>query len=123
MICSYRATFLLLTCLFTGSAVLSQGSDLQNTFYIDSLKTELRRSKPDTNRINLLLLLTDPFVTSNDNKSHNLDTALSYTRQADSLSNILKFTKGLILGRYHLASLLVQKGETQKAEEDRKSVV
>jgi two-component sensor histidine kinase/tetratricopeptide (TPR) repeat protein len=117
MICSYRATFLLLTCLFTGSAVLSQGSDLQNTFYVDSLKTELRRSKPDTNRINLLLLLTDPFVTSNDNKSHNLDTALSYTRQADSLSNILKFTKGLILGRYHLASLLVQKGETQKAED------
>src|SRR5690554_3316208 len=117
MICSYRATVLLLTCLFTGSAVLSQGFDLQKTFYVDSLETKLRQSKPDTNRINLLLLLTDPFAAVNDNKSYNLDTALFYARQADSLSNILKFTKGLILGRYHLASLLVQKGETQKAKD------
>src|SRR5690554_4435796 len=68
----------------------------------DSVHTLLQQSKPDTNRVNLLLRLGEDFV--NKSQSHlipgDLDSAGRYYREALALSQSLHFKQGQIRSGY-----------------------
>jgi two-component sensor histidine kinase len=60
----------------------------------DSLRGLLRQGKADTNRVQLLLKLSEYYQRRTLNAAQNRDTALVLTKQAGELSQQLKYSKG-----------------------------
>lgn len=84
---------------------------------IDSLKTLLKQSRPDTNRANLLLELALSYVMKPGDVASDLDTALLLVRQGYSISHHFHFDKGI--GKAYLvgAQTYRWKGDVQKARQ------
>ncbi len=61
----------------------------------DSLKGLLGSSKPDTNRVHILLKLSDFYLNKTIDPKRDLDSALVLARQAEELGQRLRFTRGL----------------------------
>ncbi len=83
---------------------------------IDSLRTLLQNSKPDTNRVNLLLTLSDEFITRHEDQDEGLDSTYAYIGQADRLSRSLHFAAGQIRSQCTLGRYLGTTGKTKAAE-------
>ncbi len=81
---------LLAAALFAATA----RAQLVQVVPLDSLVRALRRTGPDTNRVNLLLELGRQYVFKKDELAPDLDTALLLSRQAHALSNTLGFGRG-----------------------------
>ncbi len=64
------------------------GVKAQDTQVLDSLKTLLQESRPDTNRVNLFIELGRVFIYSNS------DSAIQYSQKAVVLAQQLRFTRG-----------------------------
>jgi len=73
----------------------------------DSLRNELRHSRPDTHRVQLLLQLSQDFIYQYDDLSAATDlrTGLAYCQQAAALSGQLHFAAGRIRSLYVLGQL------------------
>lgn len=54
------------------------------------IKTELGKSKTDASRLNLLLKLSNAYLTQTERDSSAMDSALYYAKEAESLAQILK---------------------------------
>ncbi len=72
----------------------SARAQLVQVVRIDSLISTLRRTGPDTNRVNLLLELGRQYIFKKDELAHDLDTALLLSRQAHALSRSLDYRRG-----------------------------
>ncbi|WP_324674868.1 histidine kinase dimerization/phosphoacceptor domain -containing protein [Hymenobacter sp. GOD-10R] len=95
----------------------------------DSLLAQLHRSRPDTNRVQLLLRITDDLLLQNDDLGTDLQPALTYAQQAAALSDRLHFAAGhagslLMLGQVHeymkqdtLGPSLIRRGIAQSQQE------
>ncbi len=83
-------TVLLVATLFAATA----RAQLVQVVPTDSLVGALRRTKPDTNRVNLLLELGRQYIFKKDELASDLDTALLLSRQAHALSRTLGFLRG-----------------------------
>jgi two-component sensor histidine kinase len=82
----FTSYLLLSWAFFAPGWVQSQSRNL------DSLYALLKQSRPDSNRVRLLLVLADRYQNDTANKSKSkLDTALGYARQAEALSRPLGF--------------------------------
>jgi len=95
----------------------------------DSLLTQLRHSRPDTNRVQLLLRVTDDILLQSDETDTDLRPALKYAQEAAALSDQLHFAAGragslLLLGQVHeymeqdtLGTGLIRRGIVQSQQE------
>ena len=72
---------------------------------VDSLRSQLRRSAPDTNRVNLLVQLSND-LTSRTYYLDKADSIVAHIHQAQALSKTLHFTGGQIDSDYALGYLL-----------------
>ncbi|OUJ75877.1 sensor histidine kinase [Hymenobacter crusticola] len=123
-------TLLLLWCLaasFASSAEAIHPRLSKAAF--DSLLAQLPRSRPDTNRVQLLLRITDDLLLQNDDLGTDLQPALAYVQQAATLSDRLHFAAGrvgslLLLGQVHeyleqdtLGKVLIRRGIAQSQQE------
>ena len=79
---------------------------------IDNIQAQLQKGKADTNRVNLLVLLSQHFVLSSES-----DSAYNYTRKAEILSNILHFRSGQIRTKYLLSQIEAKKGNYKQAKD------
>jgi two-component sensor histidine kinase len=73
----------------------------------DSLRTQLRQSSPDTNRVRLLLQLSTDIMERSEQQMADFHSALPYCNEALTLSKTLHFAAGHIgslfaLGHYHI---------------------
>jgi two-component sensor histidine kinase/tetratricopeptide (TPR) repeat protein len=84
---------------------------------LDSLVRVLRRTGPDTNRVNLLLELGRQYVFKKDELAPDLDTALLLSRQAHALSNTLGFGRGQGLSFLVAAQALHEKKAREPARQ------
>ena len=75
----------------------------------DSVRTLLRQGKPDTNRVNWLLLLGEDFF-NKDLRPGDLDSAGRYCQEALALSRSLHFKTGQIRSGYLSGILASQRG-------------
>ncbi len=75
-----------------------------NQFYIDSLKHELTIAKEDTNKIHLLIGLSDSYFFSY------ADTGVAYAQQALDLSEKLNFEGGILEAEFSLIQSLIISG-------------
>jgi two-component sensor histidine kinase len=87
---------------------------------VDSLRRQLRQSRPDTSRVKLLLALSNNlssiiYDADMDVTSYS-DTVLAYVKQAQRLSDKLGFVTGQIDSKYAIAYYLVCNNEGQKRE-------
>ncbi|WP_210521299.1 tetratricopeptide repeat-containing sensor histidine kinase [Hymenobacter terricola] len=73
---------------------------------VDSLQTRLRSSQPDTNRVDLLLMLSRELIDRHEELKEPLANAYEYSKQAEQLSNKLHFTSGKIKSLYMLGQLV-----------------
>jgi two-component sensor histidine kinase len=74
---------------------------------VDSLKARLWQSAPDTNRVNLLVQLSNDLIDKKYILGKPIDSAAVYIRQAQALSKALGFKNGQIDSDYALAYLVV----------------
>jgi len=81
---------------------------------IDSLRALLQKSKPDTNRVNLLLNLSHAYVFKKGELVSDLDTALVLINQAQSLSQTLHYKLGI--GNCYLLSAQAFREKGQQAK-------
>jgi two-component sensor histidine kinase len=77
----------------------------------DSLRHRLWHSVPDTNRVNLLVQLSNDLLSKDYYNAVPADTAAAYIRQAQALSKALSFDRGQIDSDYALAYLIEDKRE------------
>ena len=97
---------LLLWLLAAGLVSRAEGiyPQLSNAAF-DSLRSRLRTSRPDTNRVRLLVRLAQGYLTRSDESSADLDPARPYCQQAAALSEQLHFPTGRISSLYLLGQL------------------
>lgn len=84
------ATFFIL--LLSATALRAQ---LYTGAQADSLKRVLPVAKPDTNRVNALLMLSRFYLNKTIDPKRDLDSALMLVKQAETLGKSLGFTKGV----------------------------
>jgi two-component sensor histidine kinase len=77
----------------------------------DSLRSQLWRSAPDTNRVKLLIQLSNDILAKHYNLDEPSDTIEAYIRQARELSKVLGYVRGQIDGDYALAYFMSFEGE------------
>jgi two-component sensor histidine kinase len=111
MLCSAHSfrRLLLFTLLLLITSLASQAEPLYpllSSTAIDSLRTILRQGKADTNRVKALLLLSNDLISKHEELELALDSAYSYGRQAQRLSNKLGFASGQISSQYVLGRFL-----------------
>jgi two-component system NtrC family sensor kinase len=75
-----------------------------NQLYIDSLRRQLTLAKEDTNKVHLLIGLTQEYTTSH------ADTGVTYAQQAFDLAEKLDFKEGIIEAEGSLATCLIMIG-------------
>src|SRR5688500_5965177 len=75
-----------------------------NQFYIDSLKHELTIAKEDTNKVDLLLTLSNFYVQSS------ADTGIAYAQQALDLAKKINFQAGILSAEFRLSIALTTSG-------------
>jgi two-component sensor histidine kinase len=80
----------------------------------DSVRTLLRQGKPDTNRVNWLLLLGEDFLNKGGLIPGYRDTVGRYCREALALSRSLHFKKGQIRSGYFLGILSSRQGNVEQ---------
>jgi len=78
-----------------------------NQFYVDSLKHELTIAKEDTNKVHLLLKLSDFYVQSS------ADTGIAYAQQALDLAKKVNFQEGILYAEGSLSISLTTSGNYQ----------
>jgi two-component sensor histidine kinase/tetratricopeptide (TPR) repeat protein len=83
---------------------------------IDSLQRQLSVSKPDTNRVNILLQLSQCYVLKPGEEAHDLDTALQMSQQANKLSNSLHYEVSKGDAAYTSFLIWLEKGDYQRAK-------
>ena len=83
--------------LFAAVINLPVNSQVQN---IDSLKRLLEKSQPDTNRVNILMLLCYAYYFTNP------ETSLTYSERAGALAKELNYVKGEIVALNHAGESL-----------------
>lgn len=83
---------------------------------VDSLMTLLQRSRPDTNRVNLLLALSNDIITRHEELSGDLEKAYTYAKQAEQLSLSLQFKAGQLQSQITLGRILGYNGNRSKGE-------
>lgn len=83
----------------------------------DSLRMQLRESAPDTNRIKLLLELGAHYLYKPLELKADLDSALLYLRQAQSLSEMLQTEKWLEKSRWLMSFCYFERGETPEGRQ------
>ena len=109
------ACFLVLGVLLTGFRVGAEPLyPLLSPAAADSVRTLIRHSKPDTNRVKWLLQLGENFF----NKTFmpgNLDSADHYCRQAQAMSDALQFAQGQIRSGYLCGTITFRRGDTGRA--------
>jgi class 3 adenylate cyclase len=95
-----KKVFIIILMLFSNVNVFAQKYGQQ---LIDSLQGELSKIKEDSNKVKLLLHISDCYY-------FNLDSGLNYAKEAESLSKKLNWEKGILLaninfgGCYYMAS-------------------
>jgi two-component sensor histidine kinase len=83
---------------------------------VDSLKRTLWHTLPSSTRVNLLVRLSNDLIVKNYNLDTPIDSAAVYIKQAQALSQALRFANGQIDGDYALAHLvLFHKSEHEQA--------
>jgi two-component system, sensor histidine kinase PdtaS len=118
MIC-LRICFLVVILSLHSAQVAGQAPKLSKSYILDSLNRSLRLSKPDTDRVMIFLHLSDPEgeMYSYAKSDVNLDTAIYYMKQAESLSDSINFKRG----KWHLAMkwayVSFKRGEIKKQKE------
>ena len=75
-----------------------------NQFHIDSLKNELTIAKEDTNKVHLLLRLSESYVQSS------VDTGIAYAQQALDLAKKVNFQEGILFAEGTLSTLFAVSG-------------
>ncbi|MBD2757252.1 histidine kinase dimerization/phosphoacceptor domain -containing protein [Spirosoma validum] len=90
---------------------------------IDSLQRVLTVSKPDTNRVNVLLQLSQCYVLKPGEEAHDLDTALQMSQQANKLSQSLHYQGGMGEASYTSFLIWLEKGDTLKARNYAKQAI
>ena len=75
-----------------------------NQFHIDSLKNELTIAKEDTNKVHLLLRLSESYVQSS------VDTGIAYAQQALDLAKKVNFQEGILYAEGTLSTLFAVSG-------------
>src|SRR5688500_730270 len=75
-----------------------------NQFKIDSLKNELTIAKEDTNKVHLLLRLSESYVQSS------VDTGIAYAQQALDLAKKVNFQEGILSAEGTLSTLFAVSG-------------
>jgi two-component sensor histidine kinase/tetratricopeptide (TPR) repeat protein len=103
---------LLLTALPQVARTQPAGAD-----QVDSLRKAFRRTKPDTNRVNLLLALGNVYAAGKEERTRDLDTALLLSQQAYALSRSLNYPRGQGLSNLLTAQAYRKKKETQKGKD------
>jgi two-component system NtrC family sensor kinase len=98
---------ILLTCLLTLSSIIGFTQDKR----LDSLKHELAISRPDTNKVLILVLLTTGYKYSIP------DSAFFYGQQALELARQIKFPKGEVQALFYLSVTYRVLGNSSKALE------
>lgn len=73
----------------------------------------LRKSIPDTNKVQLLFKLSDQYYYRLDRQSSDIEKALSYTLEAKKLSISLAYHKGEGMSELLLSRILPKKNETE----------
>jgi two-component sensor histidine kinase len=111
----FAAFCALLGMLWTALPSSAQ-SQPEFTAVADSLRTALRLTSPDTNRVNLLLALGQVYVARNDERAGDLDTTLLLSREAYALSRFLNFTRGQGLSHLVTARAYREKKEPQQGK-------
>ncbi len=82
----------------------------------DSLRAALRRTRPDTNRVNLLLALGQTYIAGERERTSDLDTALRLSQQAYALSRSLNYPRGQGLSHLVAARAYRAKKEPQQGK-------
>ncbi|MCD9016709.1 sensor histidine kinase [Parachryseolinea silvisoli] len=109
----YFCSVLAFTLLTSALTIQAQTFKIHTPFQEDSLRTVLRRSEPDTNKINTLLELGNPAMNITGKVVTDLDTAYKYIKQAEALSKLIQFPKGEILASFRLGYIFLQRGEEE----------
>src|SRR5688572_2634450 len=91
---------ILITILSINGAKAQQS----NQFKIDSLKNELTIAKEDTNKVDLLLTLSQFYVQSS------VDTGIAYAQQALDLAEKVNFQEGILYAEGSLSTSLTTSG-------------
>lgn len=103
----FPSVFLLLILQISGQRVFGQKT---GELLIDSLHTALTKSKQDTNRVNILNELS-----KQAGLTGNYDTSRYFAHKALSLSNRLKFKRGMVRAYRYLGSGYTSQGNYQAA--------
>ena len=94
----------LAAALITILSITVAEAQQSNQFYIDSLKHELTIAKEDTNKVDLLLTLSDFYVQSS------VDTGIAYVQQALDLAKKINFQEGILSAEGSLSIYLTSSG-------------
>ncbi|GAB3942365.1 hypothetical protein GCM10028805_06890 [Spirosoma harenae] len=82
---------------------------------IDSLQRVLTKVKQDTNRVNVLLQLSQCYVLRPGEEAHDLDTALQMSQQATRLSQSLRYQSCMGEAAYTSFLIWLEKGDFTRA--------
>jgi two-component sensor histidine kinase len=100
---------LLLSLLLFGAGRIAKAEPLApllSRASVDSLKARLRQCPRDTNRVNILLRLSNALVTRRAELLLSLDSAYLYSQQARFLSDSLHFSSGKTVSLYLTGRIL-----------------
>ena len=98
--------------IFITAVIISFHSFGQNSAVVDSLLIELESAGEDTTKVEILLRLFNPIVVND------LDLAFEYTDQAQILSEILSFDKGIAAAFQRKGIIWGYRGNVKKAREN-----
>jgi two-component sensor histidine kinase len=80
------------------------------------IKRKLERSRPDTNRVQLLLSMSRVYFDNSSNSITRVDTASTYAQNAIRLSRSLKYDAGLATGLVLQSNVYRKKGKAKLAQ-------
>lgn len=107
--CSLRSVlFILIFCLLTGRAAAQDTASPRRLFSV------LQQSKPDTTRIELLIELGGYYLFKPGEDRQDLDSAIYYFRQAETLSRQLNRPWHVAKSREMIANYYAESGDTAR---------